>query len=152
MNRPAARPDYLNIDFDERPVTVAWEITRACALACRHCRAEANPQRDPRELTPNEALGVVDQITELGAPILVITGGDPLMRPDVYAIADYASSKGLRVALSPSATALLRQTPQPSADEIKKGLQGNICRCTGYWNIVDAVTAASGQEVPDHEA
>jgi len=51
-----------------------------------------------------------------------------------------------------SATALLRQTPQPSADEIKKGLQGNICRCTGYWNIVDAVTAASGQEVPDHEA
>jgi len=51
-----------------------------------------------------------------------------------------------------SATALLRQTPQPSADEIKKGLQGNICRCTGYWNIVDAVTAASGQEVASHEA
>ena len=50
-----------------------------------------------------------------------------------------------------SATALLRQTPQPSADEIKKGLQGNICRCTGYWNIVDAVTAASGQEVASHE-
>ena len=51
-----------------------------------------------------------------------------------------------------SATALLRQTPQPTADEIKKGLQGNICRCTGYWNIVDAVTAASGQEVTAHEA
>ena len=51
-----------------------------------------------------------------------------------------------------SATALLRQTPRPTADEIKKGLQGNICRCTGYWNIVDAVTAASGQEVTAHEA
>ena len=51
-----------------------------------------------------------------------------------------------------SATALLRHTPRPSAEEIKKGLQGNICRCTGYWNIVDAVTAASGQEVPSHEA
>ncbi len=50
-----------------------------------------------------------------------------------------------------SSTALLRQTPKPSQDEIKKGLQGNICRCTGYWNIVDAVTAASGQEVPTHE-
>ena len=50
-----------------------------------------------------------------------------------------------------SATALLRQTPKPSQDEIKKGLQGNICRCTGYWNIVDAVTAASGQEVASHE-
>jgi len=46
-----------------------------------------------------------------------------------------------------SATALLRANPQPTEDEIKKGLQGNICRCTGYWNIVDAVKAASGQEV-----
>jgi len=50
-----------------------------------------------------------------------------------------------------SATALLRQTPKPDADEVKKGLQGNICRCTGYWNIVDAVTAASGQEVASRE-
>ena len=50
-----------------------------------------------------------------------------------------------------SATALLRRTPKPSADEIKKALQGNICRCTGYWNIVDAVIAASGQEVPSRE-
>ena len=50
-----------------------------------------------------------------------------------------------------SATALLRQTPKPTADEIKKGIQGNICRCTGYWNIVDAVTAASGQEVASRE-
>lgn len=109
MNRPASRPDYLNIDFDERPVTVAWEITRACALACRHCRAEAIPQRDPRELTEQEALGVVDQIAELGPPVLVITGGDPLMRPDVFDITEYATTKGLRVALSPSATALLRR-------------------------------------------
>jgi aerobic-type carbon monoxide dehydrogenase small subunit (CoxS/CutS family) len=50
-----------------------------------------------------------------------------------------------------SATALLRQNPKPTQDEIKKGLQGNICRCTGYWNIVDAVTAASGQEVASRE-
>jgi radical SAM protein len=109
MSAPATRPDYLNIDFDERPVTVAWEITRACALACRHCRAEAIPRRDPHEPTTAEALSIVDQIAELGPPILVITGGDPLMRPDVFEIAEYASSKGLRVALSPSATALLRR-------------------------------------------
>ena len=51
-----------------------------------------------------------------------------------------------------SATALLRQTPRPTREEIQKGLQGNICRCTGYWNIVDAVTAASGQEVAPREA
>jgi AdoMet-dependent heme synthase len=102
------RPDYLSIDFDVNPVTVAWEVTRACALACRHCRAEAIPRRDPRELTTAEACGVVDQVVELGPMILVITGGDPLMRPDLFDIAKYASARGLRVALSPSATALLR--------------------------------------------
>ena len=51
-----------------------------------------------------------------------------------------------------STTALLRQTPKPTPDEIKKAIQGNICRCTGYWNIIDAVTAASGQEVQSREA
>jgi carbon-monoxide dehydrogenase small subunit len=50
-----------------------------------------------------------------------------------------------------SATALLRQNPKPTPEEIRKGLQGNICRCTGYWNIIDAVSAASGQEVASHE-
>jgi len=50
-----------------------------------------------------------------------------------------------------SATALLRVNPRPSEDEIRKGLQGNICRCTGYWNIIDAVKAASGQEVASRE-
>ena len=50
-----------------------------------------------------------------------------------------------------SATALLRANPRPSEDEIRKGLQGNICRCTGYWNIIDAVKAASGQEVASRE-
>jgi aerobic carbon-monoxide dehydrogenase small subunit len=50
-----------------------------------------------------------------------------------------------------SATALLRVTPRPTEAEIRKGLQGNICRCTGYWNIIDAVKTASGQEVSVHE-
>jgi carbon-monoxide dehydrogenase small subunit len=46
-----------------------------------------------------------------------------------------------------AATALLAKSPRPTEDEIRKGLQGNICRCTGYWNIIKAVQAASGQEV-----
>jgi aerobic carbon-monoxide dehydrogenase small subunit len=50
-----------------------------------------------------------------------------------------------------SATALLRQNPKPTPEEIRKGLQGNICRCTGYWNIIDAVSVASGQEAASHE-
>ncbi len=95
------------IDLNQSPFTVAWEITRACALACLHCRAEAQPKRDPRELTTEEALNVVDQIRAVGDPILVVTGGDPLMRPDVYELLKYSVSVGLRTSLAPTATALV---------------------------------------------
>lgn len=100
------KPELLSVDFDERPFTVAWEITRACALACVHCRAEAQPKAHPDELTTAEALEVVDQIAELNPPVLVITGGDPLMRRDVYDIVERAVGKGLRVSISPTTTAL----------------------------------------------
>lgn len=102
---PRTRPDILGVDFAQAPFTVAWEVTRACALACVHCRAEAIPLRDPRELSTREAFDVVDQVVAAGRPILVVTGGDPLMRPDVFEILEYAVGAGLRVALSPSATA-----------------------------------------------
>ncbi len=81
-----------------------WEITRACALACTHCRAEAQYHRSPQELDEAEAAQAVDQLAELAPPMLVLTGGDPMMRPDVLRIAARASGAGLRVALSPSAT------------------------------------------------
>ena len=101
---PAARPDFAAIDFAVSPFTVAWEITRACALACIHCRAEAQPRRDPKELSTEEAFGVIDQLVEIGRPILIVTGGDPLMRDDCFEIIARAASRGLRVAFSPSAT------------------------------------------------
>ena len=101
-----AKPQLLSIDFNERPFTVAWEITRACALACVHCRAEAQPRAHPWELTSAEAFHVVDQIAELAPPVLVITGGDPLMRRDVFSIVERAVEKGLRVSISPTTTAL----------------------------------------------
>ena len=62
------RPDLLSVDFDERPFTIAWELTRSCALACRHCRAEAQPKPHPDELTTEEAFHVVDEIAELNPP------------------------------------------------------------------------------------
>jgi radical SAM protein len=101
------RPPYLDVDFDKTPFTLAWEITRACALSCVHCRAEAIPRRDPRELTTEEAFGVLDQIVDLGKPILVITGGDPMMRRDVFDIINGAVDRGLKVGFSPSATKLV---------------------------------------------
>jgi radical SAM protein len=93
-------------DFSLSPFTLAWEVTRACALSCLHCRAVAQPKPDPRELNTEEAMRVVDQIREVGNPILVVTGGDPLMRRDVFDLMSYAVSKGLRTSLTPSATAL----------------------------------------------
>ena len=97
---------FREIDLNRSPFTVAWEITRACAFACLHCRAEAQPKRDPKELDTEEAMGVIDQIREVGNPILVVTGGDPLMRPDVYDLLAYAVATGLRTSLTPTATAL----------------------------------------------
>jgi radical SAM protein len=93
-------------DFSLSPFTLAWEVTRACALSCLHCRAVAQPKPDPRELKTDEAMKVIDQIREVGNPILVVTGGDPLMRRDVFDLLSYAVSKGLRTSLTPSATAL----------------------------------------------
>lgn len=104
--QPARGGSYLSQNFDQSPFTVAWEITRSCALACVHCRAEAIPKRDPRELTTAEAHNLIDQVVEIGKPILVVTGGDPMMRRDIYDVLEYGVSRGLRVALSPSATAL----------------------------------------------
>jgi radical SAM protein len=98
------------VDFDRAPFTIAWEITRACAFACRHCRAEAQPSRDPRELTTAEAFRLIDQIREFGDPILVVTGGDPMMRRDLFDVLDYAVECGLRTSLTPTTTRLV--TPQ----------------------------------------
>lgn len=95
------------LDFDRSPFVIAWELTRACAYSCAHCRADAQPYRDPDELDTAEALALVDDLAGFETrPILVLTGGDPLMRRDVFEIAAHAGRRGLRVALTPTATAL----------------------------------------------
>lgn len=104
MSKAAAAGRYFDMDFNQTPFTLAWEMTRACALACLHCRAEAQPRRDPRELTTAEGYRLIDQVVEIGRPILVLTGGDPLMRHDIFDLASYAVARGLRTALAPSAT------------------------------------------------
>lgn len=96
-----------DIDFDRAPFTVAWEVTRACALVCLHCRAEAQPRRHPLELTTQEGFRLIDDLAEFGSPILVFTGGDPMMRRDLFDLIAYAAQKGLRPALTPSATRLV---------------------------------------------
>lgn len=104
------RPTFNNVDLSERPFLVFWEVTRACVLACTHCRATAQPRPHPQELTYKEACRLIDDLARLAPPMLVLTGGDPMMRADILELSRYASQQGLNVALSPAATPRLLQT------------------------------------------
>ncbi len=84
------------------PRVIAWESTRACNYACVHCRAKAQKQADPNQLTTQEAVQLMDDIAEICKPILIISGGDPLQRTDIFTIASYANKLGFRVVMSPS--------------------------------------------------
>lgn len=109
----------LAAPFDAAPVTVAWEVTRACPLRCAHCRADAQPRRDPHELTTLEGIGLVRQVADLGAKVLVLTGGDPFLRLDLNELVAAAEEAGLYVGLSPSVTA--RLTPERLARAVAAG-------------------------------
>ncbi|MFD1037704.1 TIGR04053 family radical SAM/SPASM domain-containing protein [Virgibacillus byunsanensis] len=105
-------------DYNENPFIVIWELTRACELKCLHCRAEAQYHRDPRELTFEEGKKLIDDIYEMNNPMLVFTGGDPLMRPDVFEIAEYAVKKGVRVSITPSATPNVTKEAMQKAKDV----------------------------------
>lgn len=107
--RPAEMPAMEDYDFDDRPFLVFWEITRACALACSHCRAEAQSRRHPEELDTAQSLELIRQLAEWKPPMLILTGGDPLMRRDALDLVREAADAGLHVGLSPSATQRLMQ-------------------------------------------
>ncbi|MFT3894301.1 MAG: TIGR04053 family radical SAM/SPASM domain-containing protein [Anaerolineales bacterium] len=96
----------VHADFSMAPFTIAWEVTRACAYACVHCRADAMHTPDPNELNTDEAMHLIDRLAEFGSPILIFTGGDPMMRKDLHELIAYATQKGLRCSLTPTATAL----------------------------------------------
>jgi AdoMet-dependent heme synthase len=105
--------DAGNIDFNLSPYVAIWEMTRACDLACVHCRAAAQPRRSHFELSTAEGFRLIDQIASLGPRVFVITGGDPLKREDIYDVITYAKEAGLEPSVTPSATPLL--TPEAIA-------------------------------------
>jgi radical SAM protein len=102
--------------FSQAPFLVYWEMTRACDLVCRHCRAEANAERDRRELSTIEAEALLERIRAFGGrgPHLVMTGGDPLKRPDLFSLIEYGSRLGLTISIAPSSTNAL------TADVLKR--------------------------------
>lgn len=83
---------------------VAWEVTRSCNLNCVHCRASSNFGPYPQELDTVKAMEVLEQIREVGKPIIILTGGEPLLRKDIFALADYGTKKGLRMVLATNGT------------------------------------------------
>lgn len=126
-----------NIDYSKNPFIVIWEVTRACQLKCVHCRADAQLRPDPNELTHEEGLHLIDQIYEMDNPMLVFTGGDCMMREDLFELAKYAKSKGMRVSMVPSAT------DNVTVEKMKKAKETGLSR----WGLsLDGPTP----EIHDH--
>ncbi len=94
-------------DFNSAPFLVIWETTQACDLACVHCRASAQPDRNPAELSTAEAKLLLHDIRQFGDPLMVFTGGDAMKRPDIFELLEYSVHTGLRTTITPSATPLL---------------------------------------------
>ncbi|MDO8688106.1 MAG: radical SAM protein, partial [Dehalococcoidales bacterium] len=97
VSRPA---DIIEPDLQ----LVAWEITRSCNLFCAHCRASAHQGSYEGELTTEECFRVIDEIREVGQPMIILTGGEPLLRPDVLQLAQYGADKGLRMVMGTNGT------------------------------------------------
>lgn len=94
----------MAVDFTRTPFIVIWETTQACDLACVHCRAEAQPNPLPGELTRQEGVELIDQVADLGTPVLVLSGGDPLKRHRLTDLIRHGKTRGLRMGTIPAAT------------------------------------------------
>jgi radical SAM protein len=127
------KPPQIKVDFSVSPFIVIWEVTQSCDLVCLHCRADARRCRDPRELTTYQGRNLIDDIASFGSPLLVLTGGDPLKRDDIYDLISYSVGKGLRTTVSPSVTPLLtddsvRRLKEAGISRIAVSLDGSTAR------------------------
>lgn len=113
-----------------------WETTKACNLRCQHCRAVPEAERSRVELTTEESFGLIDQIAEVARPVLILSGGEPLYRQDIFDIGAYGRSKGFRMALATNGTAIDR----PTAARI---------RDTGFSRVAISLDGAAA---PTHDA
>ncbi|RKY01711.1 MAG: heme b synthase [Spirochaetes bacterium] len=95
---------------------IAWELTRRCNLSCIHCRALAADEIDPNELTHEEAIELLNKVKDFASPVIILTGGEPMMREDIYEIAEYGTSLGFRMVMAPNGTLI---TPE-SVKKMKK--------------------------------
>ena len=97
----------LQFSEDKKPVVV-WNVTRACNLKCVHCYARAVDRTHERELNHEQGLSLIDDMAAFGAPVVLFSGGEPLMRPDLVELANYAVSKGMRAVISTNGTLITK--------------------------------------------
>jgi AdoMet-dependent heme synthase len=133
-HRPAATKEFT-------PRLIFWEVTKGCNLRCIHCRATATELMSPRDLPTAKALDIIDQIAKFGNPILVLSGGEPLYRPDIFELAEYGTSLGLRVALATNGTLVTKDV----AEKIKRA---GIKRVSISLDGSDAATHDSFRGIP----
>ena len=140
----------MHHDPSERPFIVIWEVTRACQLACTHCRAEAIRSRNPLELTTAEGKRLLDELASFGTPrpLVVLTGGDPFERPDLPELVAHGTEVGLSMALSPSVTdrltrPVLVELHEAGAKAISLSLDGASARTHDAFRGVDGVFDAT---------
>ncbi|WP_461208346.1 heme b synthase [Desulfocurvus sp. DL9XJH121] len=110
--KPGGHPGGADADGTPPLRLVAWEITRSCNLACKHCRAEAHEEPYPGELDTAEAKVLIDQFRATGDPIIIFTGGEPMLRKDWPELVEYATSIGLKCVMSPNGTLITPETAQ----------------------------------------
>ncbi len=110
---------------------LAWEVTRACNLACRHCRADAHTDPFPGELDTDEALRLIDEIAQVDSPILIFSGGEPLLRSDIFQLVERARANGLRCAMAPNGTLL-------NAENVRRMKESGIERVSISIDAADA--------------
>jgi len=101
---------------ENKPRLIFWEVTKGCNLRCIHCRASATELSSPSDLSTRTALKIIDQIAEAGNPILVLSGGEPLYRSDIFQLARYGTDKGLRVALATNGTLVTKDVARMIVD------------------------------------
>ena len=140
----------LRHDPAEQPFIVIWEVTRACQLACLHCRADAIRARDPFELSTAEGKQLLADLATFGPPrpIVVLTGGDPIERPDLAELVAHGTALGLSIALSPSVTprltrAVLAQLHTAGAKAVSLSLDGATARTHDGFRGIDGVFEAT---------
>ncbi len=111
-----SNPTHTDHATPNKPRLIFWELTKGCNLRCIHCRASATELSSPNDLTTETARDIIDQIAAVSAPILVLSGGEPLFRKDIFDLARYGTEKGLRVALATNGTLVTRHVAQKIVD------------------------------------